>query len=254
MSEVPEFIRIQLAFTQHLRDPLNHPTPLGLEDRRVRVYRELIYNNIEQQLAESFPVLRAVTADDRWHPMIRDYLARHQARTPYFPRMTQEFLHYLETEREIDCDPPYLRELAHYEWIEGALAIEQRSLDFGDVEPRGDLLRGIPVLSPLAWPLAYRFPVHRIRPDFVPGEAPDQATHLVVYRDRQDDIGFLELNAVTARLLELIMEDRRRTGRQLLAQVARELQHPQPGVVFEGGHDILEQLRARDVLLGVLAG
>ncbi len=250
MNETPDFIRRQSAFAKHLRDPANNPLPMGLDDRQVRIYRELLYNNIERFLGDSFPVLRAITPDDRWHPFVRDFLARHEARTPFFPKMAQEFLHYLETERHAEGDPPFLCELAHYEWIEGALSIELRDLDFNDVDRNGDLISGIPVLSPLAWPLAYRFPVHRIRPEYQPEEPPAHSTHLVVYRDRHDEIGFLELNPVTARLLELIMEDRRRTGKRLLTQVIKELQHPQPEAVFAGGREILEALRARDVLLG----
>ena len=68
-------------------------------------------------------------------------------------------------------DPPWLAELAHYEWVELALQIaERRRLPPHD--PDGDLLDGVPVLSPLAWPLAYRWPVHRIGPDSSPSAPP----------------------------------------------------------------------------------
>src|SRR3546814_6431904 len=35
-------------------------------------------------------------------------------------------------------------------------------------DARGDLLAGCPLPSPLAWPLAYAWPVHRIGPDHQP--------------------------------------------------------------------------------------
>jgi hypothetical protein len=107
------------------------------------------------------------------------------------------------------------------------------------------------VLSPLAWPLAYRFPVHRLSPDYTPGTAPETPTFLVVYRDRGDRVGFLEINPVTARLLErLAAPDAEATGRVLLTRIATELGHPDPRVVIDGGADILEALRRRDVILG----
>ena len=41
------FKDIQNVFTQHMRDPDNNPAPEGIEDRRIGVYRELVYNNIQ---------------------------------------------------------------------------------------------------------------------------------------------------------------------------------------------------------------
>lgn len=247
----PDFQELQFAFTRHMRDPGAHAAPPGIEDRRLGVYRELLYNNIERFIANNFPVLKEITPEESWHAMVRDYFARHIARTPLFPKIPQEFLHYLESEREEPGDPPFLLELAHYEWVEAALLIDTREIDFDAVDPNGDLLEGVPVLSPLAWPLAYRFPVHRIRPDFLPQEAPGQMSYLVVYRDRHDRIGFMELNPVSARLVELIGTAEGRNGRALLQQIAEELQHPRPAMVVEGGRDVLDQLHARDVVVGV---
>ena len=119
------------------------------------------------------------------------------------------------------------------------------------IDPEGDLLAGVPVLSPLAWPLAYRFPVQRISPNDKPHQAPEEPTYLVVYRDRRDEVGFIELNPVAARLLERIAEERDKSGRELLDDIAKELQHRNPEAVIDGGLEIMAQLRAKDVLLGI---
>ena len=216
------------------------------------IYRELFFNNVSQLMGKSFPVLRKILGPDRWARIIRDWFVRHRSKTPLFLELPREFLQYLEHEREA-CpdDPPFMPELAHYEWVELALSIDEREAAVEGVDPRGDLLEGRPVLSPLAWPLVYRFPVHRVSPDFQPAEPPEEPTWLVVYRDRTDKVGFLEINRVSARLIELISEgERARTGRACLEQIAGELGHPQPEVVVEGGRAILADLRERDVLLG----
>jgi hypothetical protein len=108
---------------------------------------------------------------------------------------------------------------------------------------------GVPVVSKLAWPLTYAYPVHRIDPDYQPDAPPPQPTHLVVWRDAGDEVRFMEANAVTARLLQL-MAPRRATGRRLLERIARELEHPQPEVVVEEGATILDGLRERGIILG----
>ena len=248
----PESLRqVQYAFTRHIRDPEHVPAPADIEDRRMAIYRDLLFNNVSSFLAGSFPVLRTLHADADWEALIRDYFGSHRARTPLFPKMPQEFLQYLEQERgERPADLPFLLELAHYEWVEMSLTFDPREPDAAGVDPDGDLLQGTPVMSPLAWPLSYRFPVHRIGPGYMPAAAPDQPTYLVVYRDRRDDVKFLELNAVSARLVELLSQPGTVTGRDLLLGIAAELRHPEPEVVVDGGHGILRDMRGRDILLG----
>jgi hypothetical protein len=248
---LPAFKRVQYAFAAHLRDPQRNPAPPDVEDRRMQVYRELFYNNVESFIAGGFPVLRKLHDDTAWHALVRDFFARHHSHTPFFHGIAGEFLRYLQEKRAAQPeDPPFLLELAHYEWVELALGISEKELDFAGVQAGGDMLSGRPVLSPLAWNLAYQYPVHRIAPSFRPVEPPAQPTYIVVYRDRHDHIGFLEINAVTARLLQRIETQPGHSGREHLQAIAQELKHPEPEVVIEGGREILEGLRQRDIILG----
>jgi hypothetical protein len=250
-TEQPDFIRRQYEFAAHIRDPENRPAPGEVEERRMAIYRELLFNNVESFMAGSFPVLRKILDDARWNSLIRNYFSRHKSRTPLFLEMPREFLTWLESERgDQDGDLPFLRELAHYEWVELALSIAEESLDLPGVDSNGDLLKGIPVLSPLAWHLAYNFPVHRIGPGFLPDRPGDSPTFLVVYRDRDYEVGFLETNPVTKRLLELLDEDAGETGETLLLRIARELNHPNPDIVIQGGAEILENMKRKDIILG----
>jgi len=254
-AERPAFTAHQYAFTAHIRDPERHPRPPGVEARRMNIYVELFYNNVEDFMASSYPVLRSITPDERWHAMIRDYFARHRATTPLFPEMPREFLHYLEHERAPDPeDPPFLYELAHYEWVELALAMADDEPVPPGVDRDGDLLSGRPVLSPLAWPLAYRYPVHRIGPDFQPAEAGPAPTFLLVYRDAGDEVHFLEINPVTAHLLELIQAGEDPSGEAMLRRIAREMDHPAPDVVVRGGLETLQDLHRRGAVAGIRAG
>jgi hypothetical protein len=251
MQTTPDFTRLQYQFAAHIRNPEHEPAPADVEDRRMAIYRELFYKNVEGFLSNTFPVLRELYEDKRWHAMARDFFARHHAQTPLFLEIPREFLVWLKKERTGQADDlPFLYELAHYEWAELALSISEETLDREGVDPEGDLPSGIPVLSPLAWHITYRYPVHRIGPDFLPETPGDSPTFLVVYRDAADAVGFLEINPVTKRLLELITADDNKTGEQLLQAIATELSHPQPEVVVNGGMDILNNLLKKNILLG----
>jgi hypothetical protein len=248
-----DFKQTQYAFAAHIRDPQQHPCPTDVEDRRMNIYRELFYNNVESFMASSFPVLRQIMTDAHWHAMMRDYFSRHKAKTPLFPEMPREFLQYLQEEREPDDnDPPFLLELAHYEWVELALSLADEENNTPRINPDGNLLEEHPVLSSLAWPLQYQYPVHKIGPDYQPQEPTATPTFIVVYRKRNDEIGFLEINPVTARLLQLLSEHPPQSGRSLLEQIAEEIKHTDPETVVQAGLTILQDLQARNIVLGTL--
>lgn len=243
--------RLQKEFTAHIRDPERQAVPEGVEDRRMRIYRNLFFNNINSLLASNFPVLRKIMDDKTWDALVRDFYANHRSRTPLFPEIGREFLRYLQDERETrEDDPPFLLELAHYEWVELALSLDERDTEDVAVERGGDLLHDAPVLSPLLQVLSYRFPVHRIGPDFQPESASEQATHLLVYRNRDDDVKFMQLNDVTRLLLEFMQARPEACGQELLEQVATAIRHPEPQKVISSGAGLLRDLADRDILLG----
>jgi hypothetical protein len=248
--KVRPFQRLQYRFAAHLRDPRRNAAPPGIERRRLKIYTELFYNNVEGFLSSAFPVLRRITPDARWHAMARDFFARHESHQPLFHKIAEEFLRYLGRRRgRVKGDVPFLRELAHYEWVELALSVAPAPPPAELADVGGDLMQGVPVVSKVAWVLTYQFPVHRIGPEFQPKAPGAQPTHLIVYRTAADEVKFMEANAITARLLQL-MAARRSSGRQLLLRIARELRHPQPELIVAQGEALLADLRARDILLG----
>ncbi|PCI05048.1 MAG: DUF2063 domain-containing protein [Gammaproteobacteria bacterium] len=245
------FKKHQYAFTAHIRDPQKNPKPEGIEDRRMAIYRDLFYNNIEGFISSGFPIIREIYNDENWHKMVRDFFANHRSQSPYFLEISQEFMAYLENERQPhDEDPAGLLELAHYEWVELALHVSDETIDMDNIDANGNLLTKCPVFSPVAWPLVYQFPVHTMGPDNLPTEAPEQPTYLVVYRNRNDQVRFLEINPVTARLISLLQENPSYTGNDAIKHIAKEMNHPNPEVVHQGGTAALEELQEHGIILG----
>lgn len=250
-SAAPEFQRVQYQFAAHLRDPARNPAPAGLEDRRLKIYRELFYNNVEDFLATAFPVLRRISADELWHRRVRAFYAGHVCHEPQFYKLAEQFLDWLNSDAALHADdPPFLRELAHYEWVELALGVSELRLTPELADPNGDLLSGRPLVSPLAQVLGYAYPVHRIGPEYLPDAPPAQPTYLIVNRDRHEEVKFTEINLLTARLLECLETDSQASGQELLTRIAGELQHPQPEQVVRLGGEMLVHLRGRDIILG----
>lgn len=255
MARLPDFQRKQYEFAAHIRDPEHNAAPEGIEDRRMAIYRELFFNNLRNLLGGTFPVLKKLSGTERWAALIRQFMATHESQTPYFLEIPKEFLAFLEHEHTPDADDfPFLLELAHYEWVELALSVSTDRNDLTSVDPDGDLLEGVPVMSVLAWPLAYSYPVHRISQSYQPTEPGQQATYLTIYRNADNEVNFMELNAVTAGLLDKISNnDEQKTGRELLIALTKEINFDPDGLV-EHGANALAELRAADILLGTSIG
>lgn len=250
-SKMPAFKKIQYQFTAHLRDPDRHSAPEDIEDRRMKIYRGLLFRNVQNFISSAFPVLRKLYSDENWHSMVRGFFASHRSASPYFRDISREFLDYLQNERTPRPeDPIFLNELAHYEWMEIYLANSDLEPDMTNVDPAGDLMQNVPVLSPLAVSFSYNFPVHKISPDFQPKQASAQPVFLMIYRDLQDKAGFMELNSLTATLIEQLKNNRLESGKQILERIAETLQHSNPDTVFRNGEQVLERLRTKDILLG----
>lgn len=250
--------REQYAFAAHLRDPQNNPAPADIEGRRMQIYRDLFFNNVRDMLAGTFPVLSDLLGEERWALLIRDFYRDHQSRSPLFPDMPREFLHYLVEERatgnrsDSQEDPPFMYELAHYEWVEAGLLLTQEPSPPQGLQTEIDLLDSAPVTSAVAWLLAYSWPVNEIGKDSIPDKPAAQPLYYLVYRDTSEEIIFMTLNAVSARLFEIISGDEVLTGRHALEQLGAELKLADADKLIEGGSKILEEWRARGVIIGSL--
>ena len=242
--------RQQFELAAHLRDPDAHAPPAGLEDRRLAIYRDLFFNNIEGLLSGNFPVIRKTLGEQRWRSLVRRFYAQHRSHTPLFAEIGREFIRFLQerTDRPVD-DPAWLAEMAHYEWVELGLQIADDEIPAHDAD--GDLLTGIPLLSPTAWALAYAWPVQRIGPDYQPEAPPATPTLLLVRRDAGYEIRFAEISPLVYRLIE-IMRAGQGSGRQALEQLAVEAGVAELPGFIEQGRDMLVRMREEGTLLGTV--
>lgn len=250
MPAAPETLRQQqLALAHWIRDPANQTPPPGIEPRRLRVYRELIRNTVAGLLGSQFPVLRKLRGEASWDTLIDDFIREHRAQTPLFPEVGQEFIAYLSArEQAVRGDPPFLPELAHYEWAELGIALSDAREDLTSIDPQGDLMQHVPVLSPQAWPLAYVWPVDRIRPEFQPETAPAEPTLLLLQRAADHSVKFARLDPLGYALLEQV-RSAPASGSEIVQRLA-DAWRLGAAALIEPAVAMLESLRARGVVLG----
>ncbi len=192
-----DFQQQQLAFIRRIKDPCA-PLPAGIRPERMAVYEELFFNNVQNFVSSAFPVLRSLLPDTQWQALCRQFFRDEALHSPYFLDISKAFLHWLP--QAAPQLPGFALELAEYEWLELALATD---LAIAPVGWSFDTTRALAV-SPLVRLCCYQYPVQQISARFQPTEPAAQPVFLLLYRDEQDKVRFLQLNAWSAALLQLI--------------------------------------------------
>ncbi|MET1070975.1 MAG: putative DNA-binding domain-containing protein [Pseudomonas prosekii] len=235
----------QNALTRYLRDPENCAAPVEMDAARVQVYRDLVFNNLSLLLSGTFPVLVKILREEDWRVLLRAFLRDHRAQTPKFGEIAREFVGFIAGGLPGDW-PVFMAELAHYEWVEMVLQqSDDQPLPASDAE---SMLERPLRVSPLAWPLAYAWPVQLLGPDYQPDNAPDQPTLLLVRRAEDWSVKFAELSPLAWRLLQRIGEFPALDGRAHLQGLAQEAGAAGSSEFMENGWALLQQMHAQRVV------
>jgi hypothetical protein len=243
-----DFQHYQHAFTAHIRNPKAHKKPAGVVPARMAVYRDAVFNNIFESVSVCFPVCQAVLGKRAWRALLKDFVKSYPAQSPIFRELPQQFLQFLNalnSQPQQKSQPAFLAALAHYEWVE--LAVSTLQTEPIKLSKISNFLNEKPILTPAHMLLEYDFAVHKIAKRKPPKAA--EKTYLLVFRNAQFEVKFIELNPTTFQLLQLL-EKSEMTGEQALAHLAKSIQHPDVGAVIAFGLEILNDLANQQAIIG----
>jgi hypothetical protein len=243
------FQTIQRQFLAHLRNPEYEPLPNGFAEQGAAIYVDLLYNKFNDSLELCFPVTHNVLGEAAWQQLLKAFIAEHRCKSPYYRQIPDEFIRYLQTERVSEYDPPYLLELAHFEWVEMVLAIaEAEPVTASTLNAVNDWLACRPLFVPVFEVLHYFYPVQRINASYQPTIPPAQATLILGFRDMDDVVQFIELQPATARLLEILQSAGCTVG-EAIEQIAAELEHPETAALLSFGIETMTHLIQQGAIL-----
>ena len=243
------FRETQHQFASYIRDPFNNPRPTDVKKQRIETYRSLFFNNVEGFLSNNFPVIKTILTEQQWFDLAQDFFSNHTSTTPHFSEIPEEFIDYLQGERQNSDDYPFLLELAHYEWVEMGLSIAKEEISDNTTDFIENLTQQNISISPLAWPLAYQFPVQKISPTFLPETVPESPSYLLVYRDVKDEVHFIQLPPMTFRLLQIIQESEGKPCEDYLKQIAQESGHLEPDKIVASGLSAMTGLAEKNIII-----
>nr|WP_244993637.1 PqqD family peptide modification chaperone [Pseudidiomarina sediminum] len=241
-----DFKQLQHKFANWLRTAEAGDDFPAIEARRLAVYRRLVHNNIRQFLDNGFPVLRKVLSDREWRALVEGFIAQHRAASPLFSDIGQEFVDYLaQLDLATTGVPVWTFELAHYERLE----VDVQFANPPDVLAaqtleEATLLR----LEPSARIACYQYAVAEISAEHLPTDPEPQPYCVVVYQTAQGQVRFLQLNPMTAFVLELLQQQP-----TSLVQLCDTLMAQLPGYTADQLKTALTQLLEDFAARGVLS-
>ncbi|WP_119343743.1 HvfC family RiPP maturation protein [Facilibium subflavum] len=218
MPSSKTLLQAQHKFTQNIRKQcIKHPIQ-GVTEERMQLYQKLVYNNIEGVIRRTFPITISILSQPQWHDLIKSFLAKYPAKSPFFCELSKQFVEYITGVENSMLAYPFLQELIHYEWLELAVEISQNVQQKTASLTLNDRL----TLAPSAKLGVYQYPVHQISPDFLPEKPGDQPVFLLVYQDASFAVQFIQLNLISAYLAEILQQPQ--TLQQALNTIADNLQ------------------------------
>jgi uncharacterized protein len=242
------FQAYQTAFTAHLRQPARHAKPAGLNDKRMRIYREIVFNNFLASIRACFPVLHEILGKRRFSALVRQCFYSQHFNSPLFKDIPGSFVTFLQTQTMADL-PAYTAQLAHYEWIELHLSqqIETVAPVFSSehVTDGQALLQRVVRLCNVQQLLHYDYAVHQLSKKR--SSADPIATFLFVYRTPEFKVRFIQLNATTYQLLQQL-QTQTTTSHQHLLQLAHSMSHLPVEAVIQFGLQTLYTLYQQQAL------
>ena len=238
MNAPSELRAYQLTLGKHLRSPTSESLPFGIDPRRAQVYEELLFKNVCGFIDNCFPVVKSILNDESWTGLVRAFFSTWRAKSPLFKDIPEEFLQFLKQSSLLDTLPPWLFDLAHYEWVE--LYVDISNIASPAPQP-GKVTLNQPMLS-----LIYEWPVHKICKDFQPQSK--QETCLIVYRDESNEVRFIETNPATILLLQ-ILEQEPLPGQELFQTLAQTFGRLCDSQFVGFCEEIVEELTRQSVLI-----
>ncbi|KTD48166.1 hypothetical protein Lqui_2082 [Legionella quinlivanii] len=189
---------LQTTFTSSLRQ-----SEQLADTSRINLYHNLVFSSFNDLIKPCFPVLKSILSVSLWEELIRDFIQKHPVSTPLFYQIPGEFVRFLQESANLSRHPPFLADLAHYEWMELVieLAVEEQ-IPVIKVPP----LRSVFRFSSTAAMRHYHYPVEQISQNYLPQQPED--SFLIIWRDANDKVEFMKISAFVYHLLNHMTESK----------------------------------------------
>lgn len=239
---VKAFQSTQRQFTRRIRYGDDEIIPDNVSLERMKVYQELLFNNVFDVFANCFPVLTDLLPNELSRDFIEKFLSTKHCKTPYFYQLPKEILDFMQ---DYTLDKyPFMTQLAHYEWLELDLELyDEEPVEVYDSELCLDKAL---VFNPAIKLSQYDYDVENICRDYLPNKK--IPTFLLLHRDDDYHVSFIKLNELSFDFIKQL-----KTG-LTLEQALPQLVEKNPDIekqdLINGAIALVNEWQGKGIVLG----
>lgn len=175
----------------------------GARTERLHHYRRLIYNIIDDALENAYPIAKSKMQQEQWREMVDDFIAEHKCQHPQLFRMPGEFVDFvLDQGYAQSFGIPYLNDLLLFEWVEVEVHTMADQL-IPEANLNGNFTHEPLVFLPYIKLVHLHYPIHHLNAVNILEHEGDY--FLLVYRQENGTVQYVELNELTYTILDEMM-------------------------------------------------
>lgn len=190
----------QSNLADYCRTGVTRPIP-GVDTERIKHYRRLVSNIINDSLQSAYPLTYRLLKDDSWDELVDDFFSYHPCQSPQVWWMPREFYEYLvEQDHSIFKQYPSLPNLLEMEWLEVELFMMENIPLSLENDPRNK--PGKLVLNPEHRLVLFNYPVHLKKAADIDHS---DIGHYFLIMHREPETGkvlFMDISVFFAKLIE----------------------------------------------------
>ena len=237
----------QSALANYCRTGILQDIP-GVDDERVRDYRRLVFNIINDSLASAYPLTRNLLSQEEWDGLAHEFFADHPCQSPQVWTMPKEFYEYIvEANHQLLVKYPFLQDLLWMEWIEIELyMMEDRQVQYQERDIFGN---GKLVLNPEYRLIALNYPVHLKQASLI--QPDDKGNYyLVMHREpASGKVHFTGLSPFFTRMVEHLANYSVGID-ELIKVTAKDFGLPEEKMVYENSIKFIENALNSKLIIG----
>lgn len=239
----PKSLRVfQRDFSESLRSQTSPSSRSGIPDRPAEIYRELVFNNLCGFIDKCFPVAQTLIDESTWLELKKRFFKLHPCHSPVFNDIPKAYCDFIA--KDNNQTQPWLAELLDYEWLELSVDLNLATVNQPTTNFTPDLSI---IINPTLVNQMYAWPVHLICRDFLPDKP--CPTYLLIYRNYQHQVLFMEINPMSASLLGIIAQHPGSNCEQILDSLCALQPDFDRDSILTFGYQLIVDLITRNAIL-----
>jgi hypothetical protein len=179
---------------------------IGIKEKGIRYYRQLIFNIIWDGVSNAYPITTDFLGEESMKNIVNDFFQHHRCQTFQVWQMPMEFKDYvIQNRQDLIQQYPFLPDLLLFEWMEIEIFMMPDE-EYPDYSEKGNILKDKLILNPEIQILNLQYPVHVYHPQKIKENQKGNYFVLIHRHPEDKDVLFSDISEMSVKVLEHLSE------------------------------------------------